>query len=806
MNLDTFIRKVEDSTSIDEERKTVTREMAEMRSKVREADTQQRASMIAKLIFLNIGGENTQWGQMEALSLMTVERPSYKSIGYIAASVLLDEANEIAILITQTVMKDLKSNNPNVVYMALTLISLIATPDMARTACPEIIKLLSSTNPRLQKAATSAAVRIVRKAPDVADDFKNIVPHLLNSEVHSVIITGINLVCAMIKNDNSLARPWYCFVKPFMELIIDLHENNAPKEFNLNFFNDPFLQIKIMEVLGLIGRQSEKIDDLLAKLVTDIDVKLNTGRSILLQAVKTIGQIALKPSLRTLAYNQVGRLFQFKDSNILYSALSAFSSILYAENYIINRSSSDSQALQRYKTQVVHCLNHKDPSIRRRALDVIAALIDETNAQVLVPEIMNYLHLADGDFRTELVAKVFAACQRFASSPKWNFNTILRLIVDSGNYVSSDVLTSFCQNIVHHPQLHRYAISQIISVLPENMNNQSLIQVGSWVLGEYQTIDTGTLELLAKLLKNPQTSEETSCYLISAITKLAVRFHQDDFAKQELLEASKSNSIVVQQRAGEMYRILWKPEVREDILAPMEVDEEIEQEEESVPAPAMIEPKIQQNKPKNKAAQQIEPEERRAQIKRDNSNDLLDLLDIEEPAPPSKSPSQQRQVRKAQREQEIMQSQQPQRQLPSLIEELSAPVQQQSQTQAPLIDMAPQLPPNAIEVLRKSDFTIYFEVQRNANNPNQVAIRSTIINNGQVPLTNFSVQYGVPVGWSLGAQPPSSNVLEPAGGNPIRQILMLQNRGSAPLRMRAQAQYLYRTQPLKEIGEMNQIF
>jgi hypothetical protein len=101
---------------------------------------------------------------------------------------------------------------------------------------------------------------------------------------------------------------------------------------------------------------------------------------------------------------------------------------------------------------------------------------------------------------------------------------------------------------------------------------------------------------------------------------------------------------------------------------------------------------------------------------------------------------------------------------------------------------------------------IYFELQRNANNPRQLAIRSTVFGLGEIPLTQFAVQYGVPQGWGIVAQPPSSPVLEPAGGAPIRQVMLLENRAVNPLAMITQISYMYRTQPIKEAGRVNPIF
>jgi hypothetical protein len=75
-----------------------------------------------------------------------------------------------------------------------------------------------------------------------------------------------------------------------------------------------------------------------------------------------------------------------------------------------------------------------------------------------------------------------------------------------------------------------------------------------------------------------------------------------------------------------------------------------------------------------------------------------------------------------------------------------------------------------------------------------------------MPLNDFVIQYGVPQGWVIAAQPPSGPTLEPRGGRPIRQVMMLENRGSTPLAMLTQISYKYRSQPIREAGRINPIF
>ena len=439
----------------------------------------------------------------------------------------------------------------------------------------------------------------------------------------------------------------------------------------------------------------------------------------------------------------------------MYSALSAFSKILYSQHQILDRSSADSLVLQRHKSQVVRCLDHRDPSIRRRALDVVAGLVDETNVESLIPEVMSYIKMADGDFRTEMIAKVFAAVQRFAPTPIWNFNIVLKLVEDSGNYVGNDVITEFCKLIANNIEIRPHAIQSLQGALYSDSNNQTLVQVSAWALGEFQEDQSDTIEVLKKLSKLPQTSSDTRCYIITALAKLSVRFNQVESVKDVFNELSKNNDPEVQQRAGEMLRIVSNPSISEQILAPMEFVNE--QKENAVSQPI------------------VQPQQ-----KEDN------LLDFDYQSSPT--PQTQNQTKSTDN---------------SLIDSLASDFQlKQQNAQQPQQQNVPKInpPPGAIEVLRTNDYVIYFEIQRNANNQSQVAIRSSVFNLTQKAFPNFIVQFGVPQGWAIMAQPPSGNSLPPIGEAPIRQVLMLENRGVNQLMMKPQISYLYGTQPIKEMG------
>ena len=81
-----FISSVRLVNNIEKERFLISSEQADIRTYIREMDPDRRASVVAKMLFLHILGENVSYGQMEVLTLMSQERYSYKRIGYVAAA------------------------------------------------------------------------------------------------------------------------------------------------------------------------------------------------------------------------------------------------------------------------------------------------------------------------------------------------------------------------------------------------------------------------------------------------------------------------------------------------------------------------------------------------------------------------------------------------------------------------------------------------------------------------------------------------------------------------------------------------
>jgi hypothetical protein len=441
-------------------------------------------------------------------------------------------------------------------------------------------------------------------------------------------------------------------------------------------------------------------------------------------------------------------------------------------------------ALQRYKSQIVRCLGHQDPSIRRRALDVISALIDETNAESLIPEIIVYLKLADSDFRAELVAKIYAAIQKFGRNCQWNFDVVHQMLVDSGNYASMEIVSSFCELIATSPSIHQHAVEKLKESMVNFSENQTLMQVASFVIGEFAIFDNGAVAALAHIVTLPQTSAESQMYAVMALAKMATRFNQKEKALDVFGKLVTSNNLEVQQRAGELAKLLTHADVCDVVLAPIE-----ERDEAAAQAPKIV----------------MEPTANPKQVDTVLGDLLLELDDAPKPEPQQQATTQSllsdllQKPQQPQKPVQVQSPSQPQIQQPPA--QPSKPVQVQpqrpAQVQAPTVQ--------GIELLRKGDYVICGRALGNPSDPRQVALNLLVYGTGATALTEFKMEFNPTPGWRLSVKPADKPMVPPAGQGALSQTLYLMNMNNSPFQLHIKTSYRYGAQPFSELGTVTRL-
>lgn len=88
----------------------------------------------------------------------------------------------------------------------------------------------------------------------------------------------------------------------------------------------------------------------------------------------------------------------------------------------------DTNAVQRHRPIIIECLLDGDISIRRRALELTYALVNESNVRVLIRELLSFLEVADTEFKLGITTQVCLSAERFAPNKRWHIDTVLRVL------------------------------------------------------------------------------------------------------------------------------------------------------------------------------------------------------------------------------------------------------------------------------------------------------------------------------------------------------------------------------------------
>ncbi|XP_043249460.1 AP-1 complex subunit gamma-1 isoform X2 [Colletes gigas] len=812
-----LIRQIRAARTAAEERTVVNKECAYIRSTFREEDSVWRCRNIAKLLYIHMLGYPAHFGQLECLKLIASPRFTDKRIGYLGAMLLLDERQDVHLLITNCLKNDLNSSQ-FVIGLALCTLGAIASPEMARDLASEVERLMKSSNAYIRKKAALCAFRIIRRVPELMEMFLPATRSLITEKNHGVLITGVTLITEMCENSVDTLNHFKKIVPNLVRILKNLILAGYSPEHDVSGVSDPFLQVKILRLLRILGRNdidaSEAMNDILAQVATNTETSKNVGNTILYETVLSIMDIKSESGLRVLAVNILGRFLLNNDKNIRYVALNTLLKTVYV----------DTSAVQRHRSTILECLKDPDVSIRRRAMELSFALVNSNNIRNMMKELLLFLERADPEFKAQCSSNIVMSAERFAPNKRWHLETLFKVLVAAGNYVRDDVVACTIQLISETQSQQGFAVTALWKALEKDtFDKQPLAQVATWCIGEYgdlllyappsEDIDAPVnltedevIDVYQRLLWSPQNTVVTKQYTLLSLTKLSTRFQKGNEKIRQIIDTFGSNlHIELQQRGIEFSQLFRKYDhLRPALLErmpPMEtarpqangiiglVNGEPEPEEEKSTV-------LETNTPTSDSSALLDllgttdlgmtstvsnKNSSTSSTAVVNNNDLLDLLgslDLSAPTPTSTLPQAQT----------LTQVFSPTNTANYLVDGL-------------LNSSAVQSDIPTMIVLDKAGLKITFRLERPPDITDLLIINMSAQNSGNAILTDFLFQAAVPKTFQLQMLSPSSTVIPPSGQ--VTQTLKITNMNKVSLRMRLRISYTGPAGPVLEQTEVN---
>ncbi|XP_014523625.1 AP-1 complex subunit gamma-2 isoform X4 [Vigna radiata var. radiata] len=836
-----MIRAIRACKTAAEERAVVRKECAAIRTSINGNDQHYSHRNLAKLMFIHMLGYPTYFGQMECLKLIACPGFPEKRMGYLGLMLLLDEKQEVLMLVTNSLKQDLNHTNQYIVGLALCALGNICSAEMARDLAEEVERLLDFRDPNIRKKAALCSARIIKKAPDLAENFVGPATALLREKHHGVLITGVQLCTDLCKiNSEALEHVRKKCTDGLVRVLKDLANNPYSPEYDVAGFTDPFLHIRLLRLLRVLGEgdpdASDSMNDILAQVATKIESNKTIGNAILYECVQTIMSIQDSGGLRVLAINILGKFLSHRDNNIRYVGL----------NMLLKVVTADVQAVQRHRATILECIKDSDVSIRRRALELVCILVNENNVKALTKELVDYLEVSDPDFRVDLTEKICSIVSKYSSEKIWYIDQMLKVLSEAGNYVKDEVWHALIVVISNASELHGYTVRALYKAFQRSAEQDTLARVAMWCIGEYgeflinndgmldvedpiTVTESDVVHVVEIALKRHSLDITTKAMTLVALLKLSSRFPSCSERIREIIVQYKGNFVLeLQQRSIEFNLIMAKHQnIRPTLVERMPVLDEatfIARRAGSLPDAAST--------PTNGVAKAVAPIVDLLDINSDdapipsssdanqpseNGTDvLLDLLSIGSPSAPNELPAQSNSSTI-----DILSSK-PSKKAPlSPLDDLAS-LSPSSRTTlnagaSPLVDSLDGFVPSpltgennelvypSITAFESSSLRLVFNFSKQPGNLQTTNIQATFTNLTSNVYTDFVFQAAVPKFLQLHLNPASGNILTASGKESITQNMRLTNsqHGKKSLVMRIKVSYKINGKETLEVGQIN---
>uniref|UniRef100_A0A452H8S3 AP-2 complex subunit alpha n=1 Tax=Gopherus agassizii TaxID=38772 RepID=A0A452H8S3_9SAUR len=571
-----FISDIRNCKSKEAEIKRINKELANIRSKFKgdkALDGYSKKKYVCKLLFIFLLGHDIDFGHMEAVNLLSSNRYTEKQIGYLFISVLVNSNSELIRLINNAIKNDLASRNPTFMGLALHCIANVGSREMAEAFAGEIPKILvaGDTMDSVKQSAALCLLRLYRTSPDFVPmgDWTSRVVHLLNDQHLGVVTAATSLITTLAQKNPEEFKTSVSLAVSRLSRIVTSASTDL-QDYTYYFVPAPWLSVKLLRLLqcypppedaAVRGRLTECLETILNKAQEPPKSKKvqhsNAKNAVLFEAISLIIHHDSEPNLLVRACNQLGQFLQHRETNLRYLALESMCTLASSE--------FSHEAVKTHIETVINALKtERDVSVRQRAVDLLYAMCDRSNAQQIVAEMLNYLETADYSIREEIVLKVAILAEKYAVDYTWYVDTILNLIRIAGDYVSEEVWYRVIQIVINRDDVQGYAAKTVFEALQAPACHENLVKVGGYILGEFGNLIAGDprssplIQFNLLHSKFHLCSVPTRALLLSTYIKFVNLFPEIKTTIQDVLRSDsqlKNADVELQQRAVEYLRL-----------------------------------------------------------------------------------------------------------------------------------------------------------------------------------------------------------------------------------------------------------
>lgn len=566
-----LVKSIGEARSKAEEDRIVLHEIETLKRRIIEPDIPKRKmkEYIIRLVYIEMLGHDASFGYIHAVKMTHDDSLLLKRTGYLAVTLFLNEDHDLIILIVNTIQKDLKSDNYLVVCAALNAVCKLINEETIPAVLPQVVELLGHPKEAVRKKAIMALHRFYQRSPSsVSHLVSNFRKRLCDNDPGVMGATLCPLFDLITINVNSYKD----LVISFVSILKQVAERRLPKSYDYHQMPAPFIQIRLLKILALLGSGDKQASEHMYTVVGDIfrkcDSSSNIGNAVLYECICCVSSIYPNPKLLEAAAEVISKSLKSDSHNLKYMGIDALGRLIKISPDIA----------EQHQLAVIDCLEDPDDTLKRKTFELLYKMTKSSNVEVIVDRMIDYMiSINDSHYKTEIASRCVELAEQFAPSNHWFIQTMNKVFEHAGDLVNIKVAHNLMRLIAEgfgedddnaDSQLRSSAVESYLRIIGEPKLPSVFLQVICWVLGEYGTADekfsasyiSGKLCDMAEAHSN---DDNVKAYAVTALMKIYA-FEIAAGRKVEMLpecqslieELSASHSTDLQQRAYELQAVI----------------------------------------------------------------------------------------------------------------------------------------------------------------------------------------------------------------------------------------------------------
>ncbi|EGR32873.1 hypothetical protein IMG5_068280 [Ichthyophthirius multifiliis] len=524
-----LVKQIGETRSKQEEDKIILQEQTKLKSIIKDKSQpikKQKENLI-KSMYIDMLGHDSTFCHFIAVETAQSKNLSMKRLGYLTCCLFLNDQSELLILLVANLQKDLQSKNVHEIVIALTALGKLMNSTIINGILEQVLKLLIHQTDLVRKKAIMVLQKIHQLSPSSIPDYNDKMRKALCDVEPSVMGASLNLYLEAVKEDpNKFKEHTGSFVLILKQII----EHKLPKEFDYSRIPAPWIQIKNLQILAILGKKDQKVSEQIYEILGQAlrrsdDTGSKIGFAVTYQCVKTIATIYPYQSLLEQAASAVSRFLTSDNNNLKYLGINALISIVQVNS---------SYVLEHQRT-IMDCLESNDDTLKRETMELLYKMTNMNNVQAIVERLINFLKTSsDQNFRKNLVTKITSLADRHSPDYEWYLKTMNFVFEYGSEYIDNEILNNFLRTLVENFQRNgnefgQYLIDIYLLIIRKINISDTTFKMISWVIGEIGSATYSNnkekldelIQVLLEYITNDFEDKNTRGWMLNALAKLS---------------------------------------------------------------------------------------------------------------------------------------------------------------------------------------------------------------------------------------------------------------------------------------------